>query len=315
MPKKQTALVKGHEASLVALEKVDASCTELAGMNTGMVKMVAQAVAIQQMRTALLQPQVMDLLLSLKNTPLGFQTDETGPNPGKGKKVVLYTKEEIADCIIAGRLQGFYPINNQMNIISHKAYGTKEGFTEVVSNDPRCDNLENFWIQDLEFVKISGKAKQIAYISGKINYKLKGEDLACNSMTVPVKWDDYSSTDQAFGKAERKMLAWLYKRVTGQSVSLDDGDYDAASPSNDDAIPVEAEVVEDAPTAPTALQIKRIEQLLKNPKIAENAPDLIKKFEERTSAFTQASANLFIAGLISKVKELKGVVPDAEGVV
>lgn len=233
---------KAVEGMVAALEAVQDQCQELSQMPVGPAKMVRQGLAMQQLRDVMMRPDVQQLVMSLKNTPVGFKTDERPGNPKYNQRPVEYKYTEIVDCVIIGMMNGVFPIQNQMNVISRQCYITKEGLEYKLDNDPVCiDNLESHHIEDTEWLGFD-QHLGVATIKIRIAYKIKGSDPENKDFKVQVKFHERTgSIDQAIGKAKRKAWAWLYERVTGAKVP--DGDVEPVI--DHDAIEVEAEVVEE----------------------------------------------------------------------
>jgi len=243
MPRKQTTAVEQktqtgvvNQDTMKALLDCEKQCRELADMDVGMHKMMAQANAIQQMRQVMNRPDVREAILALKNSPIGFKTDE---RPAKGQYGDKYYKPEIkygynviVDAVIQGMMLGVYPIQNQMNVLAYSCYVTKEGLEYRLDTDPVCiEKLESKHIENISYLGYDPNTG-MATILVEIVFKLKNSTVESKEFKVPVKYHPQTgSPDQAFGKAKRKAWAWLYERVTGAKIpdgdvemTIDDGD-------------------------------------------------------------------------------------------
>lgn len=325
MPRKKTEVVKAPGSSLIqcipketmtALKEMESQCVELSGMEPGIEQVMVLGYAITKMKETLMQPEVMTMLKSLKNTPIGFKTDERKGNPDRRQREIVYGPEVIANAVIQGRMFGVYPVHNQMNIISFQCYVTKEGFEYILTHSQDCvEKLEQHWIEDLTFLRVAQAGnQQVAYIGGTVCYQLKGGITGRKEITVPVSWGKYSSADQGFGKAKRKMLAWLYEMVTGKKVA--DGDIE--STFNPDTIEVQASVV-DVPDEPankienpaTDDQKTNIEALFYHKFFDTEEWKTRKRSYDKAKDIMDASmANKQIAGMISELKKYNQPVPD-----
>ena len=124
------------------LENVVRQCS-LAALNQygQFQKAFMMASGIGQLRK-MISNEMMDQIMPLMNTSLGFKTDKD-PNQEdwKTKKPhVPYSKEIVKDCLIEAVLRGVQPVGNQFNIISAGCYITKEGFTRLLKNRKRLLN-------------------------------------------------------------------------------------------------------------------------------------------------------------------------------
>jgi len=189
----------------------------------------ATAEAVYQLK-ALLTPEVMKPILNLQNTSLGFQTDrrDTG-----------YPLEVVKECLIDAVLSGVSVVGNEFNIITGRAYITKNGMLHKLSN---VDGLSYTMTPGIPKMAGEGGAAIIMQIEWTFNGKTNKKDLA-----LAVRINKGMGADAIVGKATRKAAAWLYQTVTGQTV--DEGE------ANDSAPVIEAKVsaIDTAPaTEPAA---------------------------------------------------------------
>jgi hypothetical protein len=119
-------------------------------------------------------------------------------------------------------IRGFQPIGNEMNIIAGRAYFTKEGFDRKVAQFPGLTDLEMFPSVP---VQKDGGALVGYHASWKLNGKV--DSLICDVVKVneqpvdrriPVRVNDGMGADAILGKATRKFLARIYKRISGATV-------------------------------------------------------------------------------------------------
>src|ERR1035437_2247928 len=106
-------------------------------------KALVVAQSIGELRGALTD-EVMRPIMELMNTSLGFMTDQDPKRPSASNpQPKPYSIEIVRDCFIEGRLRGFYPVNNEMNIIAGRFYGALAGFERIVRNHPRVTNFKD----------------------------------------------------------------------------------------------------------------------------------------------------------------------------
>ncbi|MDM1494964.1 hypothetical protein HX063_05990 [Myroides odoratimimus] len=173
----------------------------------------AMANAITIIRNVL-TPEVMQPILSLAGSKLGFRTDRD--KPSKGQMPNPYPIETVKDCLIDAVLLGLNPTGNQFNIIASNMYVTKEGFTYLLK---KVKGLKYSIIYPT--VTFSND-KQTALVVCNITYRIGEEKEVKQILEFTVKAGSYATSDSCIGKAERKAKCWLYNHIEG--TDLTDGD-------------------------------------------------------------------------------------------
>lgn len=165
------------------------------------------ASAIGELRVAL-TPKVMEPIMNLQNSSIGFKTDQ--PNG--------YPVDIVRDCLIEACMKGVYPVGNEFNIIARQCYITKEGFGHKLRD-----------IHGLGYSITPGIPTMCgdngAIISMTIEWTIGGKTQS-KEMKFAIRVNRMMGADAIIGKATRKARAWLYTTVTGQE--LGDGDVDGA---------------------------------------------------------------------------------------
>ena len=92
------------------------------------------AQALHELRGAI-GPDVLAVVRSMENTPLGFRTDRA-----PGGKAMPYPDEVLRDCVIQGMLDGLGFSHNQWNIIGGNYYITKNGWRKKLQ-DAGCSQI------------------------------------------------------------------------------------------------------------------------------------------------------------------------------
>lgn len=173
----------------------------------------AMANAISVIRTVL-TPEVMQPIMSLAGSKLGFRTDRD--KPSKGQMPQPYSIDVTKDCLIDAVLLGLNPTGNQFNIIAGNMYVTKEGFTFLLK---KIKGLKyNIIYQNVAF----SQNKETAVVTCRVTYKIGEEKDVQQILEFTVKAENYATTDSCVGKAERKAKCWLYNTLSG--TDLTDGD-------------------------------------------------------------------------------------------
>jgi hypothetical protein len=173
----------------------------------------AMANAITTIRTAL-TPEIMQPILSLAGSKLGFRTDRD--KPSQGQMPQPYPLETVKDCLIDAVLLGLNPTGNQFNIIASNMYVTKEGFTYLLK---KVKGLKYSIVYPT--VTFSND-KRTALVVCNITYRVGEEKEIKQVLEFTVKAGSYATSDSCIGKAERKAKCWLYNHIEG--TDLTDGD-------------------------------------------------------------------------------------------
>lgn len=201
-------------------------------MEGNFARTIAYGMAVAELREAL-DEKVMKALLKLKNSKMGFRTDE-------GPKVAPYSMDVVRDCVIEAATLGLQCVGNQFNILGGNMYVTKEGFTFLLRQLVKQGRL-----QDMRFVyhpaEIKESSTQGVSRSGEVYQKIEREglvkvELSCvwdgkpvnECLEFVIRVNAGMSQDAVLGKAERKAKAWLYNYLTDQSVS--DGEAEVEVP-------------------------------------------------------------------------------------
>lgn len=224
MSENTTTLKKVEKGNELALS-LDVAAEELknAWLTEGnFARTIAYGMAVAKMRDAL-NDKVMTSLVKLKNSKMGFRTDESNG--------FVYPVQVVRDCIIEAATLGLQCTGNQFNIIGGNMYVTKEGFTYLLRGLARAGQLK-----DMKFIfhpaVISESSTQGTRKDGSLYQNIEREGLAKVDMSwvfdgVPgsetlefcIRVNKGMSQDAVIGKAERKAKAWLFNHLTDQAVS------------------------------------------------------------------------------------------------
>jgi len=216
----QYALVpKADRDQMVQLDRVSkAASRELVQAEierNDMSKGLIMARAMKTLR-GLLTPKVMEDVMELQGTPLGFRTDKDTCGG--------YKPEAVRDLLIQALIRGLQPVGNQINIIAGNLYVTKEGFERLLREMP---GLKSLSIQvGVPVTKDGG-----ALVPCKASWKFNGvaDELVCEAgaeadYRIAVKVNGGMGVDAIHGKAKSKLYRRIYERLTGTTV--EDGEVD-----------------------------------------------------------------------------------------
>ncbi|GEM_PF-6072431 len=194
-------------AALMALDAFyeEKGLALMSSVEGGFTRAVNMAESYTQLR-AMLTPEVLKPIMALQGSSLGFKTDK------------IYGEDVVKDALIEGTIKGFYPVNNELNILAGRQYSTKEGFHgwfRRASEKGRC----TFPIWKLSVPKMVSDG---AVVTGTISCEWGKKKIELTNEEIPIKVNERMGADAILGKAERKLFARLYARCTGQVAS--DGD-------------------------------------------------------------------------------------------
>lgn len=193
---------------------------------------LAVARSISQMREALSE-EVMQDIMALQGTSLGFRSDKN------------YPVEVVRDVFIESRMRGFRVVGNEFNIIAGKFYGTKEGYGNRVREWPGLTDLREIYSTPRV---MDGGAVVACKATWKVNGAADSVDFT-GEAAFAVRLTSGQGADAALGKAERRLMARIYKRLSG--INTPDGDVD-----DNGAIEVSAQDRATRPPVPQATGIK-----------------------------------------------------------
>lgn len=171
----------------------------------------------------LLTPKIMQPIMALQNTSLGFKTDNYNG----------YPIDVVKDALIEATFKGVYPVGNEFNIIAGRCYITKEGYFHKLSDIP-----EFSWIEVPSIPRNIGDAGAVVEVT--LEWTLKGKKFE-RKLNFAIRVNKGMGSDAIVGKAIRKARAWLYTTVTGQEVG--DGDVEGDA----EIIDIKAEPVKESP--------------------------------------------------------------------
>lgn len=188
-------------------------------------KAINMGIAMNRLRDAL-TPPIMESIMKLKGSQLGFRTDECAAT--QYKEGVTYGVDAVRECLIVATCMGLSPVGNQWNILAGRTYVTKEGMTYLLKNLEGLTNLKMvYYPAEIKESSTSGISK-----SGKEYQKIEREGLVRVDMSwefkgVPdsetlefcIRVNNGMSQDAIIGKAERKAKAWLYSHLTDTIIS------------------------------------------------------------------------------------------------
>jgi hypothetical protein len=220
-------------AQVAALETALSECGETFRQSNGaLARSLAIAQGLQQLQT-LIEP-AMPSIIGLMNTPLGFLTDRDPANSGKdGKPLSPYEPAIVKRCVIEAALRGARWVGNEFNIISKRPYLTKEFFARKVAEIPGLTDLilqpgvpqscqNGALVPFVATWRMDGKPMRLERLTAKL------DDGSVFDNRIPVRVNAAMGVDAILGKAERKILAAIFKRLTATEIGPTDDADDSA---------------------------------------------------------------------------------------
>lgn len=213
------------EADMAAIAKIDdtirtsqKALRQAEDSNSPMLKAMLVARAMKEVRD-LLTPEIMKDVMALMGSKNGFKTD-------RDTEQSKYTVGQVKEVMTEAFLRGFFPVNNEVNIIAGGFYAAKNGLERHVREWPGLTGLE--MRPDVPVKSGSGEVALVGYtakwlLDGK-PYSIECLKTAERDQRIPVRVNSKSIVDAIIGKATRKMYARIHQQLTGSAISHGDPD-------------------------------------------------------------------------------------------
>lgn len=217
-PNTSLVTIRADLNALATIEGIVGECgLDVLRDENQLVRTMKLAAGIGALRKLITNEMMQDVMM-LQGTSLGFRTDKDSSGG--------YPVNVVKDCMIETVLKGGNMVGNEMNIISARAYFTKEFYTRKLREYPGLTDLVLS-----PSVPVLRDTK--AYVSYSATWKLNGRpdrmdrvvrkvDSVDVDSRIPVKVNAGMGDDAILGKAERKMRKAIYDYLTGSETS--DGD-------------------------------------------------------------------------------------------
>jgi hypothetical protein len=213
-----TLSIRVKDEDLARVEAIASECSLSALSTAGhFMRAFRMAAGIRALRDAITNDMLKELM-ELQGSKLGFRTDKDREGG--------YKPDVVKDCAIEATLRGAYWIGNEFNIIANSCYLTKEYFIRVLREFPGLTDLrlsfaapvmrdaeKKAWVACSASWKLHGVADHIE----KRAYKIEGTEQMLDERIV-VRLNAGMGEDAVLGKAERKLRAAIYSRITGTAV-------------------------------------------------------------------------------------------------
>ena len=160
--------------------------------------------------------EIMAPLMELMGSTMGFVTD-------KDDKPEKYSVSEVKEVLIEGMLNGVFPYNNQLNIITGKLYIAKNGYTAKIS---KLRSVTDF-VWRHEFVE--KKDSKFYFVSFTASWKQNDIPKTLDG-EIPIRRYSTDTPDVIMGKGERKLKYRCYCAMTEtqptESVEADKSEFE-----------------------------------------------------------------------------------------
>lgn len=210
--------VRFKETEIQRLEAIAQECNVL-NMNVGHFTRAFKMAGAIRALNKLITDDMMSDIMELQGSALGFRTDKDRDNG--------YSVDVVKECAIDCLLRGGHLVGNEMNIIAGRAYYTKEYFTRMLAELPGLTDLRL-----MPGVPSQNERGALVPYHASWNYKGIPGSLICSARKLPdgtieddricVKVNSGMGSDAILGKAERKIRARIFARLTGTTVSEGD---------------------------------------------------------------------------------------------
>jgi len=205
------------------------------------VKALLLARATRKLQS-LLNDTMMEDIMALQSTTLGFRTDKDRVQSGQPG----YPVHVVRDVVIQALLRGFQVTGNQINIIGGNLYVTKEGFEHRLANFDGLTDLQ----MDFEVPDYSKAGTALVGCVCRWMYYGQPGQMDCTKgsrgdLRIPIRVNNGMGDDAILGKGKSKLLRKVFERVSGMSVSAID---DAGTVDAETVTTVISSVVETEPT-------------------------------------------------------------------
>jgi hypothetical protein len=166
---------------------------------------------------AMITPALMDRVMKLQDSKLGFRTDKA--------KEGGYPPNVVKECLIEALLRGVYPVGNEFNIIAGNCYVTKEGYQRLVREIPGLTDLE-----ESPGTPVLHNQQTVVRYSCRWRYNGNRYQLTDPEgkpgRVIPIRVNQAMGVDAILGKAQRKALKAVYEMTLGSDHMMPDGEVD-----------------------------------------------------------------------------------------
>lgn len=231
------------------LEKVAAHCRVIqANVATEFEKTFALAAAKRRLSELITDDMMQDIMM-LQGSPIGFTTDLQSD----GKNYPIEVVKEVA---IEATLRGLRMYGNEITIISGRLYGGQSGMRRLVTEFPGVSDVR---------IDMREPIMRAAYalVPCVASYCLDGVTHTVDCLgprAIPVRVNKGMIIDAILGKAKRKLFSRIYDCLTGLEHGLVEADDEITveSTATADTLPDEyATIIEDATTVSDVTEVAK----------------------------------------------------------
>lgn len=216
-----TITLRADEGALQTIETVVNECALLTTDTAENFVRTLKLASGVKMLNRLVSDSILDDIMELQGLTLGFLTDQD--------KSGGYDRKIVKRCVIEAMINGATVLNNEFNIISQRVYYAKNFFVRKLREFPGLTDLRltpgvpktldgGALVPYVATWNLNGVADEIRRLVTKMPDGLELDQ------RIPVKVNAGMGADAILGKAERKMRAAIYSRLTGSMSSVVDGE-------------------------------------------------------------------------------------------
>lgn len=210
-------LIKYKKEDLKAIGDVAKLCSPTALAQMEEFEQSLTLAAAMRKLDGLITAEMMNDVMMLMNSPLGFMTDRVPPRD------TPYEVAIVKQCFIEATLRGARTVGNEWNVISGKAYLTRAYFERALKELPELRKL--MITPGVPVMRDGG-----AIVKMKATWVYQGH-LGSMERDIPVKINAGMGCDAILGKADRKFRAAIMRQLTGTDWGEDQDDAPPAAPN------------------------------------------------------------------------------------
>ncbi len=215
--RKLLSRANGESNDLKRLLTADIVLSKLSPQQLAAKSRIEQAILVvegmEYLRGLLTDEILIRCFKPLMGNPRGFLTDRDR-KPEKDQ----YEPGTVRECLIEAMLLGVSPLGNQFNIISGRTYITRNGITALLQQ------LEGLTDLRVDPIDVPEGSKLGSIVPMRATWCFTGKQDSMERR-IPVRVNEGQGADAILGKADRKMKAAIYARLTG-TVFTEEGEID-----------------------------------------------------------------------------------------
>jgi len=227
---KSGLVIRASQERLDEMQAVaDDCCGQLIKAENKFRASLVVAAAIRRLHE-LITDEMMQDIVGLQGLGCGFRTDRD-PTGKVGQAQAPYGVDVVRTVFIEAAARGFYPHNNEFNIISGRFYGAQAGFVRLVKQFPGLSHLhvhygkievkgDNAYQDVVAEWLVDGQPDKLEFV------RKKRPDGSEFDERLVVRNNEKMQLSAVEGKTIRKVHKAIYERLTRNVIDIPDGEVD-----------------------------------------------------------------------------------------